>query len=81
MNIDFFKCSSHPPIEAYLDMLYSYNLSPVVTKPTRLTYHSATLIDRIYTNNSSKIFSGILTVDISDHLQVICIADIPVKKK
>lgn len=40
MNIDFFKCSSHPPTEAYLDMLYSNNLLPVVTKPTRLTSHS-----------------------------------------
>ena len=44
MNIDFFKCDIHPPTEAYLDMLYSNNLLPIITKLTRLTYHSATLI-------------------------------------
>ena len=38
-----------PPTEAYLDMLYSNNLLPVISKPTRLIYHSATLIiDHIY---------------------------------
>lgn len=81
MNIDFFKCSSHPPTEASLDMLYSNNLLPVVTKPTRLTSHSATLIDHIYTNNVSQLLPGIITVDISDHFPVICMVDIPLKKQ
>ena len=80
MNIDFLKCDSHPPTEAYLDMLYSNNLLPIITKPTRLTYHSATLIDHIYTNSTSKIVSGIVMVDISDHLPVVCVTNIPVKK-
>ena len=80
MNIDFFKCDSHPPTEAYLDMLYSNNLLPIITKPTRLTYHSATLIDHIYTNSTSKIVSGIVMVDISDPLPVVCVTNIPVKK-
>ena len=53
-------------------MLYSNNLLPIITKPTRLTYHSATLIDYIYTNSTSKIVSGIVMVDISDHLPVVC---------
>ena len=43
MNIDVFKCNSHPPTEAYLDILYSNTLLPIITKPTRLAYHSATL--------------------------------------
>lgn len=73
MNIDFFKCNTHPPTDAYLDMLYSNNLLPVVTKPTRLTYHTATLIDHIYTNSSRNVFSGILTVDISDHLPLVSV--------
>ena len=80
MNIDFFKCNSNPPTEAYLDMLYSNNLLPIITKPTRLTYHAATLIDDIYTNSTSKIVSGIVMVDISDHLPVVCVTNIPVKK-
>ena len=61
-------------------MLYFNNLLPIVIKPTRLTYHSATLIDHICTNRTSKIVSGIVMVDISDHFPVDCVTNIPVKK-
>ena len=70
MNIDFFKCDSHPPTEAYLDMLYSNNLLPIITKPTRLTHHSATLIDHIYTNSTSKIVSVSLITSQLSVLQI-----------
>ena len=53
--IEFSKSDCHPPIEAYLDMLYSSNLLPIITKPKRLTYHSATLIDHIYAKGHPKL--------------------------
>ena len=46
----------------------------MITKPTRITAHSATLIDNIFTNNttvSSK--SGLIISDISDHLPIFSI--------
>ena len=47
---------------------------PIITKPTRVTEHTATLIDHIYTNSVDvEISSGILTIDISDHLPVFCV--------
>ena len=50
-------------------MIYLDDLSPVITKPTRISDHSSTLIDHIYTNVSiQKVVSGIALVDISDHL-------------
>jgi hypothetical protein len=70
-NIDFFKYTSHQPTEKYLDGLYSNNMTPVITKPTRITDHMKTLIDHIYTNTSiSQIISGIALFDISDHLPI-----------
>ena len=48
-------------------MIYSLDLLPVITKPTRITNHTATLIHHIYTNNVNRLTSGIVTVDISDH--------------
>ena len=40
-----------------------------VSRPTRLTQHSATLIDHVYTNSIDHTLScNIVTVDISDHL-------------
>ena len=44
-------------------MLYSSNLLPVITKPTRIT---ATLIDH------DQIIPGFVTTDISDHLPTFC---------
>lgn len=53
-------------------MLYSHNLLPVITKPTRITSHTATLIDDIYTHSVNRLISGVMPVDISDHLPIFC---------
>ena len=52
MNIDFLKYNYHTQTEEYLDMLHSHNISPIITKPTRITDYTATLIDHIYTNKA-----------------------------
>ena len=82
INIDLLKYHSHQQeTERYLDMIYSLDLLPVITKSTRITSHTATLIDHIYTNTVNRLTSGIVTVDISDHLPVFCIVDTPLKKQ
>jgi len=81
MNIDLLKHHTHHQTGRYLDMLYSHDLLPVITKPTRITNHTAALIDHIYTNTVKSLVSGILTVDISDHLPVFCMVDIKLKKQ
>ena len=63
------------------DRIYSLDLLPVITKATRITNHTATLIDHIYTNNISRLTSGIVTVDISDHLPVFRMVDTSLKKQ
>ena len=46
---------------------------PSITKPTRITPTSATLIDNIYVrHNCPSIFSGIIPYNISDHFPVFC---------
>ena len=62
MNIDLLKYHSHQQTERYLDMIYSLDLLPVITKPTRITNHTATLIEHIYTNNVNRLTSGIVTL-------------------
>ena len=50
------------------------NIIPTITKPTRITHTSATLIDNIYVRHTTILFySGILYSDISDHLPICCI--------
>ena len=77
LNIDFFKCDVHKPTSAILDTLYTYNAFPLITKPTRVTETTATLIDHILTNNiniASEHAQGILCTDISDHYAIFHIA-------
>ena len=75
INIDFLKYSEHSQTEEFLDMLFANNLLPIITKPTRLADHTATLIDHIYTNSLQNFTSGILTVDITDHLPIFCVIE------
>ena len=68
MNIDFLKCNSLSLTEDYLEMLYTNNMLPEITKPTRITSHTATLIDHICTDSfNQQTVPGIATLDISDH--------------
>lgn len=55
--------------------LCTLSFFPLITKPTRVQSHAATLIDNIYFNNiaSHNMTNGILNTDISDHFPVFSI--------
>lgn len=72
-NIDCFKYEAHAPTQIYVNMLFNNTFYPIIIKPTRITCHSATLIDHIFTNSQNfEMLSGICPIDISDHLPVFC---------
>ena len=55
-----------------MDLLFYYGLLQVVTKPTRCTLHSATLIDHIITNaGSCKYETVIIISQLSDHFLIL----------
>ena len=73
-NLDLLKHESHSVIAQFIESLFAFGFLPMITKPTRIKAHSATLIDNIFTNNttiSSK--SGLIISDISDHLPIFSI--------
>ena len=74
-NIDLIKFTSHTKTNSFLESMISAGMLPVITKPTRITDHSATLIDHVYTNMQGKISTGILITDISDHFGTICVIE------
>ena len=50
----------------YLDMFLSLGFMTIITKPTRITDQTVTLIDHIYTNTPEKLIkSGLCLADIS----------------
>src|SRR3989441_996634 len=76
LNFDLLKYDTQADIARLIDILINYSFIPCSTLPTRITDTSATLIDHIYYRPGSniknisleKIFTGNLTIDISDHL-------------
>ena len=59
--------------ETYLNQLFENNFIPCVNLPSRISHHSATLIDHIFAkipprHIQNKCSSGNLITDISDHL-------------
>ena len=70
-NINLLNYNVHQPTKAFLDSLASNSIIPYILQPTRLSSHSETLTDNIFSNTlSSEIISGNLTATISDHLPV-----------
>ena len=47
-NLDLLKFESHPSTENFLNTLGSFYFQPQILQPTRITDHSATLIDNIF---------------------------------
>ena len=61
--------NNHQPTNDFLDSLASNSFIPYILHPTRITNHSKTLIDNIFSNFiSPDIISGNITATISDHL-------------
>ena len=70
-NFDLLKHSNHGDTSKFFNTLLSHSFKPLITKPTRVTAHSCTCIDNIFSNViSSSIQSGILYSDVSDHFPI-----------
>lgn len=70
-NINLLNSETHKGTRDFIDFLYSLGVYPLINKPTRIAFGSATLIDNIFTNNlQNNHFSGLLINDISDHLPI-----------
>ena len=71
-NMDLIKHSSNTHCQHQIDTAAQHGFMQIVSRPTRITDHSATLIDHVYSNSLEKTIScNILTVDLSDHLAIL----------
>lgn len=81
-NTDLQNLSKHKLTDDFMDTMYSFSLYPLITKPSRITTHCASLINNIFTNCMEKsLVSGLMINDISDHLTVFVIYDCDCKKQ
>ena len=73
-NFNLINFQRHQNTGEFLDGLHSNMFFPMITRPTRITSHTATLLDNIFANNCfDHSRSGLLITDISDHLPVFSI--------
>ncbi|ESN92085.1 hypothetical protein HELRODRAFT_184519, partial [Helobdella robusta] len=69
-NINLLKPFLNHSVASFPDFLASFNFYPLISKPTRVSQSSSSLIDNIFTNNLSVHSSGILLHDFSDHFPI-----------
>ena len=72
-NIDLLKSESCDFAGKFFEQLITSSFMPLIPKPTRITQHTATLIDNIFTNDIEALESssnGIIFSDTSDHLPI-----------
>ena len=76
-NIDLLRAHDHLLTSSFFDILSTNHLLPTITKPTRITSTTSTLIDNILCSSISKLIdSFIIVTDISDHLPVMVRVDL-----
>ena len=83
-NLDLLKSDTHQPTNDFVQNNLDFGLIPTVTRPTRITQSTATLIDNIFVSQNlcGKYVSNILINDTSDHLPVICtLSDLKTTKR
>lgn len=85
-NINLLNYETHCETGNFLNNIFSHFQYPTITRPTRFSPTSSSLIDNIFINNvSNNYHAGLLISDISDHLPVFYISDNrliePCKKK
>ena len=73
LNIDLLTYETSNFTETFVNLNFQFNFFPLINKPTRVSSHSATVIDQFWCNFiHQKTFENIiLQSDISDHFSVL----------
>ena len=74
-NLDFLKADKHHATNDFIQNNLDFGLIPTITRPTRITNTSVTLIDNIIVSQNlcGSYTSSILINDTSDHLPTVCV--------
>ena len=73
-SINFLDFETNKNVQDFLNLILRYNMIPLTNKPTRVTRHSANVIDHIITNNvkgHNGFKSAIIKNDLPDHFPIV----------
>ena len=63
-------------VQTFLSSMFSLSFLPTISKPTRITDHTATLLDNIFLTVPEKYSSGCIISSVSDHYPVFIISSV-----
>ena len=74
-NMDFLRAQQHHLTNDFIQSNLDFGMIPTITRPTRITNSSATLIDNIIVSQNfcGNYINSILINDMSDHLTTACV--------
>ena len=74
ININISSATRTPSSKHYIQTIISCGALPIISKPTRVTDSTATIIDHIITNDNKNDISPAIfdTSEISDHYPILC---------
>ena len=55
----------------FINLMHSHNFQQCITLPTRVTDHSSSLIDHIWTNSTKEIETYVINYPITDHFPIV----------
>ena len=73
-NINFLDFETNKNVKDFLNLMFHYNMIPLTNKPTRVSRHSANVIDYIITDSATggnDFKSAIIKTDLSDHFSIV----------
>ena len=71
LNLDLLNSDWHSTTNGFVNVLFSNDLCPLISRPTKITSYCATLVDNMFANTiSASCNDGLIINDLSDHLPV-----------
>ena len=69
-NLNLLDSDSNNSISQFINQMSTYSLLPVISRPTRITELTSSLIDNIFIKHPNNLNSGLIFSTISDHLPI-----------
>ena len=75
-SLNLLDAETNNSVSQLLNQMATYSLLPVISRPTRITEQTSSLIDNIFIKHPMNFASGLIISTISDHLPVFVIKTI-----
>lgn len=73
--INLLNLQNEKEINNFIEIMYDKGYHPLITKPSKFSRKSSTIIDNIFYNNLKETVNGLIVSDVSDDLPVFAAFD------